>query len=82
LKLNADQERIPVTPERFRHLAETADFAAEFLRPTQPSIARRFAECADTARRMALELERAQHFEALRARLADVKAELNSGVPL
>ncbi len=58
-----------MTSEQLVRLAEQADLAAGFFKPTHPSVAGRFADCADTARRIGKDLERREQLNRIRAEL-------------
>ena len=66
-----------MTSDQLAHLAEQADFAAGFFKPTHPSVAGRFADCAEAARRMAKDLERKEQLNRIRADLTDIAARIN-----
>lgn len=67
-----------MTSAQLAHLAEQADFAAGFFKPTNPAIAERFAQCAGTAREMATRIERQQELARIRAELADIARRLEA----
>jgi hypothetical protein len=71
-----------MTPDQLLHLAEQADYAAGFFAPTNPSAARRFADCAATARLLADQLNRAGQLNELQTRVRDVRARLNQVSPV
>ena len=65
-----------MTSAQLAYLAEQADFAAGFFKPTDPAVAERFAQCAVTARQMATRIERQQELARIRAELADISKKL------
>lgn len=76
-----------MTPAQLVHLAQQAEFAAGFFRPTNPSVADRFSQCAAAARQMAKSMERKNELGRIRAELADIskriegRTRLHSQVP-
>jgi hypothetical protein len=63
-----------MTAAQLLHLAQLADEAAHFYRPTNPAWARTMAAAAQTARLMAERQARGERAQELRAALAAVKA--------
>ena len=65
-----------MTPAQLAHLAEQAESAAGYFKPTNPSVADRFSQCAAAARQMAKTMERKNELNRLRAELADISRRI------
>ena len=65
-----------MTPAQLAHLAEQAESAAGYFKPTNPSVADRFSQCAAAARQMAKTMERKNELNRLRAELADISKRI------
>jgi hypothetical protein len=65
-----------MTSAWFAHFADHAAVAADFVKRSDPSMARRFSDAATAARRVSITLARGEQIAQMGVELAEIKSAL------